>query len=223
MVVFARVGLAALGIVLATVMSAEAHVNLLAPTGGEGVEVGDAMTIEWAVHIEHDTLNWDLWYSTVGSDGPWVEIAQDIPADCVTAGCMYEFPWTVPADAEGSDLWIRVRQDNSGGDYNAVNETPVVVQSDVVESFFMRGDVDGNGSISIADTIRILNELFDAGAPEQECQAAFDTNADEAIDLSDGVFLLTYLFNGGAAPSAPFPVCGPSLEETLTCAIAACP
>jgi hypothetical protein len=45
-----------------------------------------------------------------------------------------------------------------------------------------------------------------------------DTNDTGAIDLTDAVYLLSYLFLGGPAPAEPFPACGPdpTIGE-LTC------
>jgi hypothetical protein len=45
------------------------------------------------------------------------------------------------------------------------------------------------------------------------------------VDLSDAVYVLTYLFLGGPAPAAPFPGCGLDLAASgLSCAsFAACP
>jgi hypothetical protein len=40
-----------------------------------------------------------------------------------------------------------------------------------------------------------------------------DTNADGRIDLSDPVYALSFLFQGGAAPPAPFPACGLALRR----------
>ena len=50
--------------------AARAHVNLLAPNGGEVLEVDSVFTIRWQILIAHNLQNWDLWYSTVGSNGP---------------------------------------------------------------------------------------------------------------------------------------------------------
>lgn len=202
---------------------AAGHVNLDAPLGGESVEVGDTLLIEWSVFIEHDTQDFDLWYSTEGSDGPWIDIAQDIPAPCVEAGCAYDFSWEIPVGVAGESLWIRVRQDNSGGDYFAVTASPLTVAPVASEFFFTRGDADGNGTISIADPVRVLAELFPAGVPAPGCEASFDGNGDQTVDLSDAVFLLSYLFDGGAPPPSPFPACGGSTEAALACETSGCP
>jgi hypothetical protein len=42
------------------------HVFLLSPTGGEVLEVGTTYEVSWRVTVPHDTINWDLHYSTSG-------------------------------------------------------------------------------------------------------------------------------------------------------------
>ncbi len=59
--------------------SASAHVQLNDPNGGEVLEVGSVFTIEWQILISHDLQNWDVWYSTTGNNGPWIEVAMDLP------------------------------------------------------------------------------------------------------------------------------------------------
>ena len=56
------------------------HVTLDSPNGGEEMEVGTSYQVTWHVHIEHDTQNWDLHYSTEGPSGPWIDLAIDLPA-----------------------------------------------------------------------------------------------------------------------------------------------
>ncbi|MEM7234250.1 MAG: dockerin type I repeat-containing protein [Planctomycetota bacterium] len=82
---------------------------------------------------------------------------------------------------------------------------------------FLRGDVNSDAGVDIADPIFALNFLF-AGGEVPPCQKAADANDDGAVDVSDPVTLLNYLFVGGNAPPGPFPECG--IDETrddLTC------
>jgi len=51
----------------------QAHVKVIKPNGGEVLAAGSAYTLEWGVIIPHNTKNWDLWYSTTGENGPWIE------------------------------------------------------------------------------------------------------------------------------------------------------
>jgi hypothetical protein len=73
---------------------------------------------------------------------------------------------------------------------------------------FIRGDVDGTKPADITDAIQILGHLF-LGAPGHlDCQDAADSDDSGVLDLSDGVFLLNFLFLGGRTLTSPFPSCG---------------
>lgn len=83
---------------------------------------------------------------------------------------------------------------------------------------FIRGDIDANGGLNIADAVRILSFLFDGGA-EVGCRDSADANGNASVDISDAVFALNFLFSDGLAPPAPFPDCGnPPVESGLGCA-----
>jgi hypothetical protein len=72
---------------------------------------------------------------------------------------------------------------------------------------FLRCDPTDDGIINIADPVWIFTELFRGGV-HTRCRAAADCNGDGARDLSDGIYALSYLFQGSSAPPAPFPGCG---------------
>jgi hypothetical protein len=46
-----------------------------------------------------------------------------------------------------------------------------------------------------------------AGVASPECEIAADCNGDRAVDVSDAIFDLRYLFDAGSAPPAPYPLC----------------
>ncbi|MBI4602723.1 MAG: metallophosphoesterase family protein [Planctomycetes bacterium] len=72
---------------------------------------------------------------------------------------------------------------------------------------FLRGDVDSNGGIDVADPIRILFHLFIG--PSLQCPAAADADASGLpLDIGDPIYLLNHLFLGGPPPEPPFPECG---------------
>ncbi|MBI4602068.1 MAG: PKD domain-containing protein [Planctomycetes bacterium] len=77
--------------------------------------------------------------------------------------------------------------------------------------FFIRGDVDMNGSLNLTDAVRILAYLFTGGEPPR-CLDAADVNDKGRIDISSAVALLNFLFLGGPAPVVPFP--NPGLDGT---------
>ena len=89
-------------------------------------------------------------------------------------------------------------------------------------SAFIRGDVDGGGSVDIGDAIALLNSLFVAGAPPVPCEDAADSNDDGSVNVADGIYLLSALFLPGAAPiPPPFPVDGvdPTPDALTPCGL----
>jgi hypothetical protein len=74
--------------------------------------------------------------------------------------------------------------------------------------FFRRGDVDGDGGLTLTDPLRLLSSLF-LGGGELPCLEAADARNDGAVDLSDAIYLLDHLFRGGPLPAPPGGVCGP--------------
>ncbi len=72
---------------------------------------------------------------------------------------------------------------------------------------FLRGDVNGDGSINVIDGMLILNWKH-SGIPEEQEPACFDTmdfNDDGTINTTDGIALLNFAFGGGNPPEAPYP------------------
>jgi hypothetical protein len=75
-----------------------------------------------------------------------------------------------------------------------------------VGHLFVRGNVNQDGGIDIADAISILQYLFaDRAAPS--CMDAADANDDETVNIADPIRLLGWLF-GGDAPLPPPRTCG---------------
>ena len=109
---------------------------------------------------------------------------------------------------------------------------------------FIRGDADQTGRLSVTDAIIILDYLF-GGAALEAGQPTYTNcpqlmNADGTtgggldplgedrgdIDLSDPIYLLTFLFRQGALPPAPFPQCGqpaPGTAVDFVCQVFNCP
>ena len=82
---------------------------------------------------------------------------------------------------------------------------------------FVRGDINDDSVINIADAVAGLTYLFNGGPAG--CIDAVDTNDDGQANVADGVYLLGFLFSGGAAPPAPSPNCGSDMTaDALECA-----
>lgn len=85
----------------------------------------------------------------------------------------------------------------------------------VVESHFVRGDVDGNGFLEISDAVHIIRWLsLCPGGPPPFCLDAADTDDDGCITLADiGHFplpgLCPFFELEFCLPAPPFPECGP--------------
>jgi hypothetical protein len=62
-----------------------------------------------------------------------------------------------------------------------------------------RGDVNGNGSISISDIISLLYYMFKNGDPPDPLDKG-DCNCDCKISVADAIYLINYLFKYGPAP-----------------------
>jgi hypothetical protein len=188
----------------------EAHADLTAPNGGEVFVVGSPITIEWVVTIEHDTENWDLWYSTSGPSGPWLELALDLPPGDVSMGAIHTYDWTPTAAQAAPAVWLRIGQDNvpSDVDYYDVTDGSFEIQlMPPADPEFVRGDCNDDGGVNVADAIALLGYLFASGTPAG-CLDACDTNNSNALDIADVVRLLDFLFVAGAPPASPYPACG---------------
>lgn len=89
---------------------------------------------------------------------------------------------------------------------------------DFPEGAFIRGDVNQDGSINIADALFVLNALFSVEGPPPPCWKSADSNDDGELDISDGVALLKFLFQSGGVISPPSAICGLDLtEDDLGC------
>ena len=80
------------------------------------------VTVEWQILISHSLLNWDLWYSTTGSNGPWIVVAVDLPPGSGSVGSIHTYEWTIP-DTLTSQGRVRVLMDNTGAAYEAIRNS----------------------------------------------------------------------------------------------------
>lgn len=68
--------------------------------------------------------------------------------------------------------------------------------------------MNADGTVNIADTIRLLFCLFADPCVEHFCPDALDANDDGDANIADAITILSYLFAHGTPPPAPFPGCG---------------
>ena len=84
--------------------SADAHVKLTYPTGGETFNAGDVVDIQWIIEIYHGDCDWDVYFS--GDNGAtWQPIVEN---QVVTS---LHYNWTVPSTPTNQAV-VRVVQDN---------------------------------------------------------------------------------------------------------------
>jgi parallel beta-helix repeat protein len=79
---------------------------------------------------------------------------------------------------------------------------------------FIRGDVNTDGRVDLADPIYTISSLFRNG-PGFPCMKAADVNDSGKVDLVDAICLLDYVFNDGQQPPPPFLECGtdPTMDD----------
>ncbi len=94
--------------------------------------------------------------------------------------------------------------------------------SAVRDNFFIRNDMNQDGSENIADPVQGLNYLFGGGT--MDCLDSADVNDDGSVNLADIVYSLNVIFGitvGGTVPTvpAPNPGCGPDpTADAVGCA-----
>jgi formylglycine-generating enzyme required for sulfatase activity len=89
--------------------------------------------------------------------------------------------------------------------------------SDPIGTPFLRGDVNQDGSLNIADAVRSLNYLF-GGGTAPACLSAVDANDSGNVDIADAIALLAHLFAGTGPLAPPFTSCGADpTPDGLTC------
>ena len=165
---------------------ARAHVRLIVPNGGEELEVGSIYTIEWTILIQHNQLNWDLWYSTTGPGGPWIVIAMNLPPGPFGVGSVHTYDWTIPNDPS-DQVRVRVRMDNAGKDYYDISNGDLTIVADTCP-----WDLDDNNDVGIGDLLVLLA----AWGPCKVCPPAdFDGNGN--VGIGD---LLVLLAMWGSCP-----------------------
>ncbi len=189
----------------------EAHVGLDSPNGGESFVAGSTVTIEWHAEVQHDTVDWDLWYSTDSSSGPWTEISLNLPLGDPAVGIPHFFDWLVPDDFDTS-AWIQVSQDND-------QDIDYFDESDSSFSILAPGDFSANGQVGSAD-LAIWEGGY--GTNTSAAHSDGDANLDGVVDGID--FLLWQVQSSGTSLTATVhsvPEPSTSCLFVLGCVIAA--
>ncbi len=67
-----------------------------------------------------------------------------------------------------------------------------------------RGDVDDNGSLSIADAVYLNNWIWAGGPAPKPKIGVGDCDCSSNVSMSDVVYLANYIFSGGPPPKICF-------------------
>jgi len=101
-------------------------------------------------------------------------------------------------DKPAGDYWYRVTATDAQDQKSRLSNLAHTAAYDEL----LIGDVDGNGSINIADVTFLVTYLFLEG-PAPDPLALADVDCIDSINVGDLTFLVDYLFMGGPAPDCP--------------------
>lgn len=200
------------------ITQANAHVDLLTPSGGETYEVGESVSIEWQIAISHSIQNWDLSFS-IDNGVTWEPIELDIPSTGNSVGTVVTYDWIVP-NTPSNQVKIWVVMDNAGTDYDdqsaafTINTTLGLTDNwSQAEISLFPNPVKNGESISISyqnDDINISRiQIFDSkGASVKSVQIAQGNLSElKKVDLSglkSGLYFMILMSNEEAIQRKSF-------------------
>lgn len=92
----------------------------------------------------------------------------------------------------------------------------------VSDTTFVRGDINGSGSITMPDPLAILTYAFGSTSPN--CLDAGDVDDNGRVNIADAILLFNYLLvPGSSTPAAPFPDCGADITDDEVSCVSAGP
>jgi len=77
---------------------------------------------------------------------------------------------------------------------------------------FIRGDGDLDGERTLTDVLVMLNHMFLEKRTDLPCLKQMDVNDSGTLEISDPIYFLAHLFQGGSPPPPPYPE--PGLDPT---------
>jgi hypothetical protein len=95
--------------------------------------------------------------------------------------------------------WTTFLHDSAGFACTKDSSEISVYDRRVLSGQHIRGDVNGDGVVSSADIVYLINYLFIGGPPPVPSWVG-DANCDDLISSADVVYLINYLFIGGPPP-----------------------
>lgn len=71
-------------------------------------------------------------------------------------------------------------------------------------NYYICGDADGGGTVSVTDAVWIINYIFSGGPPPNPLEAG-DVDCSGQVSVSDAVAIINYIFGGGDPPCSACP------------------
>ncbi|MDP3025982.1 MAG: SBBP repeat-containing protein, partial [candidate division Zixibacteria bacterium] len=191
-------------------------------TGGsrDSVTYEDYATIKY--YPSGDTA-WVRRFDDGGSDEAYalaVDVSGNIYVTGISSasGILYDYA-TMKYDPDGNQLWVQryngpkngydwahaIVVDGSGNVYvtgeSEGSGTDEYDYATLKYVQFLRGDVNGDSSVSVSDVVYLINYLFKGGSAPLPAPIVGEANCDGKVSVSDVVYLINYLFKGGPPPN----------------------
>ncbi|MCH9031532.1 MAG: hypothetical protein IIB00_04660 [candidate division Zixibacteria bacterium] len=196
-----RIALVLCSLIVLLAQTSYAHVYIIAPNGGENFEIGSTVTISWAISVQHNLLNWDLYYTKDGDLTTLIPIAISLPGGDPMTGSIHSYEWTVP-DVPSDQVRITVVMNNSFTNYSDISDGDFTIS--VAPCCFISGDADSGGDVNIGDATYVVKYIFADGLAPLCCDEA-DADGGGDVNIGDATFIVKYIFADGAAPNCPDP------------------
>lgn len=78
-----------------------------------------------------------------------------------------------------------------------------VVVPALAQQEFIRGDANGDGSVSVTDAVYLAQYLFAKGPLPQPTVDSGDANCSGRVNMIDAIYLINYTLRGGPEPRCP--------------------
>ncbi len=118
-------------------------------------------------------------------------------------GAILNLYFDVPETAPGGEILV-IDTITTGGKrprYEALwgELVPVFIAGAIEIQSYIRGDIDGNGEIDIADLVALVDYMFNQGAVPDPYEAG-NIDGINDINIADLVYMVDYMFNQGPPP-----------------------
>lgn len=154
---------------------------------------------------EGEEITYDTWASgNTSSETDWFPKSLESPGELLVAGTNVVAVEVHQTNATSSDISFALELEGA--------IEPSFPPIDPPPARFLRGDANGDGGIDISDPVGVLRYLFAGAGPPGgalPCDDALDADDSGDLSITDAIYGLAFLFQGGPAPPAPFPEPGP--------------